>query len=162
MLEVASTPRKLTYNVGDTLDTAGLVLKLTGGGNTQIINSGFTCEPTTLTTSGSQAVKVRYGDLVASFTITVNAAASPSPSASAQPSPSPSSTVSPSPSATPRPVEHERRSGNSVLVVVMIIALLCLIGLGFYMLVMNAGGMEEFKNRFEYKLYKLKRKFRGK
>ena len=38
----------------------------------------------------------------------------------------------------------------------MIIALLCLIGLGFYMLVMNAGGMEEFKNRFEYKLYKLK------
>lgn len=164
VLEVASTPRKLTYNVGDTLDTAGLVLKLTGGGNTQIINSGFTCEPTTLTTAGSQAVKVRYGDLVASFTVTVNAVASPSPSpsASAQPSPSPSSAVSPSPSATPRPVEHERRSGNDVLVVVMIIALLCLIGLGFYMLVMNAGGMEEFKNRFEYKLYKLKRKFRGK
>lgn len=162
VLEVASTPRKLTYNVGDTLDTAGLVLKLTGGGNTQIINSGFTCEPTTLTTAGSQAVKVRYGDLVASFTVTVNAAASPSPSASAQPSPSPSSAVSSSPSATPRVVEPERRSGNSVLVVVMIIALLCLIGLGFYMLVMNAGGMEEFKNRFEYKLYKLKRKFRGK
>lgn len=151
-LEVTSTPAKLTYNVGDSLNTAGLVLKLTDSGNTQIINSGFTCEPMTLTSAGSQTITVRYNDLTATFTVMVNAVTSPSPSASAEPAVSP----------TPKVIEHQphKTSGNGVLVVIMIIALICLIGLGFYMLIMNAGGMEEFKNRVEYRLYKIKSHFR--
>lgn len=164
-LEIASSPGKLVYSVGDTLDTSGLVLKLTGSTGTQLIHSGFTCEPTTLSTAGSQAVRVRYGDLVATFTVTVNSAVtSPSPSVTIAPSVAPSAAPSAavtSPSPSPAASSAGRGSKNTVLVVIMLVALMCLIALGTYMLVMNAGGWEAFKNRIEYRLYKLKRRFRG-
>ena len=52
-------------------------------------------------------------------------------------------------------------SGSTLLIVIMIIALLCLIGLGIVMMIMNAGGVEQFKNQVAYKIYKFKAKFRG-
>lgn len=162
-LEIASSPGKLVYNVGDTLDTSGLVLKLTSSEGTQLINSGFTCEPSTLSSSGSQAVRVRYNGMVTTFTVTVNSA-SPSPAVTLSPAPSasptPSASVSPAPSDSPAKLANNtNRSKNGVLVVIMLIALLCLVALGGYMLVMNAGGWEPFKARVEYRLYKLKAKF---
>lgn len=161
-LEIASSPGKLVYNVGDSLDTAGLVLKLTSSAGTQLIQSGFTCEPSSFTSAGSQAVRVRYGDYVTTFTVTVNAAASPSPSVSPAATPTPAVTADPSVSPSPTPsASHtaSKRSGNGILVVIMLIALMCLMALGLYMLVMNAGGWEPFKNQVEYRLYKLKRFF---
>lgn len=162
-LEIVSSPGKLVYNVGDTIDTAGLVLKLTDSAGTQLIQSGFTCEPSKFTSAGSQAVRVRYGDYVTTFTVTVNsAAASPTPTAAPTAAPSPSAAVTPaaSPSPTPEAVRNNStRSGNGVLVVIMLVALLCLVALGLYMLVMNAGGWEPFKNQVEYRLYKIKRFF---
>lgn len=159
-LEIASSPGKLIYNVGDSLDTSGLVLKLTNSSGTQLIQSGFICEPSTFTSAGSQAVRVRYGDYVTTFTVTVNStAASPTPSVTPSATPAPSATVTPaaSPSSTPEAGRNNSsRSGNGVLVVIMLVALLCLVALGLYMLVMNAGGWEPFKNQVEYRLYKLK------
>lgn len=156
-LEIASSPGKLVYNVGDSLDTSGLVLKL----GDKLITSGFTCEPSVLSSAGSQAVRVRYGGLMTTFTVTVNsAAASPSPTVSPSASPSPSPSASPSPVPSIAPEKHNSGSKNGVLVAVMIVALLCLIALGMYMLIMNAGGMEQFRNQLDYKLYKLKTRFR--
>lgn len=159
-LEIASSPGKLVYNVGDSLDTSGLVLKL----GDKLITSGFTCEPSVLSTAGSQAVRVRYGGMMTTFTVTVNSAsASPSPtvspSASASPSPSVSPSVSPSASPSTAPQKHSGGSKNGVLIAIMLAALLCLIALGTYMLIMNAGGTEQFKAQLEYKLYKLKSRF---
>lgn len=162
-LEIASSPGKLVYNVGDTLDSSGLVLKLTNADGTQIINSGFTCQPTVLNTAGSQAIRVTYGDQVATFTVTVNAAASPTPGVTPTVSPTatvdPSATVAPSPSAKPTTSGHNSRSMNGVLVVIMLVALIALLALGCYMLVMNAGGWDKFRAQLEYKLYKLKNRF---
>lgn len=168
-LEIASSPGKLVYNVGDTLDTSGLVLKLTNANGTQLINSGFTCQPNVLTAAGSQAIRVSYGDQIATFTVTVNAATSPSPTASptAAPSPTSSAAVTPSPTASPsataRPTSssHSSRSINGALVAVMLIALVALIALGSYMLIMNAGGWDKFKAQMEYRIYKLKNRFGG-
>ena len=157
-LEIASSPGKLIYNVGDSLDTSGLVLKL----GDKLITSGFTCEPSVLSTAGSQAVRVRYGSMMTTFTVTVNSAASPSPTVSPAASASPSPVVSPTVSPTVAPAKHNNGSKNGVLVVIMIIALLCLIALGTYMLIMNAGGVEQFKAQLEYKLYKIKSRFRRK
>ena len=159
-LEVGSTPAKLTYNVGDSLDTAGLVIRLTEDGASRIIRDGYTCEPSTFSRSGSQSVTVRYGGLTTSFTVMVNAAASPAVSASPAPSGSPDAAATPAP--TPIPHQPHKSSGNGVLVAIMIVALLCLIGLGVYMLAMNAGGWQQLKNRVEYRIYKIKAKFRKK
>ena len=106
-------------------------------------------------------MRVRYGGLMTTFTVTVNsAAASPSPTVSPSASPSPSPSASPSPVPSIAPEKHNSGSKNGVLVAVMIVALLCLIALGMYMLIMNAGGMEQFRNQLDYKLYKLKTRFR--
>lgn len=164
-LEIASSPGKLVYNVGDAIDTSGLVLKLTNSSGTQLIQSGFTCEPSTFTSAGSQAVRVRYGDYVTTFTVTVNSsAASPSPTVSPAATAAPSAAVTPVVSPSPTPAvgrNNSTRSVNGVLVVIMLVALMCLLALGLYMLVMNAGGWEPFKNQVEYRLYKLKRFFKG-
>ena len=158
-LEISSSPGKLTYNVGDKLDTSGLVLKVTDSTGTEIVRSGYTCEPSVLSSAGTQTITVRYGTLTTSFTVTVNATATPTPSVS--PSVSPSAEVSASPSPTSTTKHSSSGSGSTLLIVIMIIALLCLIGLGIVMMIMNAGGVEQFKNQVAYKLYKFKAKFRG-
>ena len=127
----------------------------------KLITSGYTCEPSVLSSAGSQAVRVRYNGLMTTFTVTVNASnASPSPTVSPSASPSASPSVSASPVPSVAPEKHSGGSKNGVLVAVMLIALLCLIALGVYMLIMNAGGVEQFKNQLDYRLYKLKTRFR--
>ena len=162
LLEVTSTPRKLSYAPGEALDTAGLVLKLTDGYDSKIISSGFTCEPTVFTGTGTQVVKVRYNDLLATFTVTVRSpAASPTvqPTATPAPGSSPDSSMAPAsptpelPAVSPtgsRSPQHEfqGRSNRGVLVVIMILAILCLIVLGAMMVVLNNGGLEAVKQRF--------------
>ena len=69
---VASKPSKVSYFVGDTLDTTGLKLTATyNNGTTQTITSGFTCTPTALTSAGAQTVTVNYGGKTATFTVNV-------------------------------------------------------------------------------------------
>ena len=71
-IAIASNPSKISYYVGDTLDTTGLKLTVTyNNGTTQTITSGFTCTPTALSTAGVQTVTVNYGGKTATFTVSV-------------------------------------------------------------------------------------------
>ena len=72
-VEVYSLPNKTSYYVGDTLETAGLNLRVTYSNNsTKYVTEGFTCSPTVLNTQGSQTITVTYEGLTASFTVTVS------------------------------------------------------------------------------------------
>lgn len=164
LLEVTSTPRKLSYNVGESLDTSGLVLKLSDGYNSQIISSGFSCEPSVFTSEGTQVVKVRYNDLLATFTVKVSSGSTAAGNTAAKPivTANPAATAapvtenagpSPSPSATPRPprIEHdsyETRSNRSTLVVIMILCIIALIILGTLMVLINTGKLDQLKAMF--------------
>ena len=71
-ISISTKPNKLTYYVGDKLDTTGLVLKVTYTNNTtQSINSGFTISPTTLNNSGTQKVTIKYGNKSTSYEVSV-------------------------------------------------------------------------------------------
>jgi len=164
LLEVTSTPRKLSYNIGESLDTAGLVLKISDGMNSQIISSGFSCEPTVFTSEGTQVVKVRYNDLLATFTVKVSAAGTSAGTVTTKPVVTSTPVATPSagaeaaqpsvsPSATPRPprIEHdsyETRSNRSTLVVIMVICIIALIVLGALMVLINTGGLEKLRAMF--------------
>lgn len=71
-LEIVSRPAKLSYKVGDWLDTKGMKLRITDGDKTTEISSGFSCTPTTLTSSGSQIITVKYDDLSCTFSVQVD------------------------------------------------------------------------------------------
>ena len=73
-ISVKTKPSKLTYNVNDTLNTAGLTLTATyNSGKTETVSSGFTCNPTKLTTAGQQTITVTYQGKTTTFVVTVNA-----------------------------------------------------------------------------------------
>ena len=71
-LAIATQPTRTSYSVGDTLSTAGLTLKATYNNDTvKTISSGFTCNVSKLTSTGSQTVTVSYGGKTASFKVSV-------------------------------------------------------------------------------------------
>lgn len=67
-LKIASLPDKLTYTMGDTLDSTGLSLELNGN----VITSGFICDSTVIYEIGKQTITVRYEGLTAEFDVKVN------------------------------------------------------------------------------------------
>jgi len=77
-LSVSSKPTKTTYEIGESLNTNGLELKLTySDGSTETITSGFTTSGFSSTTAGTKTVTVKYGSLATTFTVTVNPAPVP-------------------------------------------------------------------------------------
>ena len=77
-IEIASAPTKTAYFVGDTLDTAGLKIKVFyNSGASKVFDTGFTCTPTTLNAAGTQTITVSYKDATisvpktATFNVTV-------------------------------------------------------------------------------------------
>lgn len=76
-LTITSMPTKTTYQVGTTLNLAGLVVTATFTGNiTADVTSAITTVPAngaTLSTEGTQTVTVSYGGLTTSFNVTVSA-----------------------------------------------------------------------------------------
>lgn len=71
-LTIATQPTKTSYSVGDTLSTAGLTLKATYNNDTvKTISSGFTCNVSKLTSTGSQTATVSYGGKTVSFKVSV-------------------------------------------------------------------------------------------
>jgi len=71
-ITLTSYPRNMTYEVGSTLDTSGMILTLNySNGTIQNVTSGFTCTPTRLSTVGSQTIKVNYNGYQTSFNVTV-------------------------------------------------------------------------------------------
>lgn len=79
-MTVAARPTKVEYTVGDRLDSTGLTLRVVTNKGTKEVTSGFSCSPKVLTTAGTRAVTVAYGQYTCTFDVTVKAAASPSPS----------------------------------------------------------------------------------
>lgn len=70
-LTIKSTPTKRQYYIGDTLDTAGLILSYTDeNGQTQDVSSGFSAEAD-LDRAGSRTVTVAYQGMQVSFDVTV-------------------------------------------------------------------------------------------
>ncbi|MBR5620454.1 MAG: InlB B-repeat-containing protein [Clostridia bacterium] len=72
-ISINTLPTKTTYTVGDALDTAGLSLTVNkSDGTSETVTSGFECNPTELTTAGTQTVTVSYGGKSATFSVVVN------------------------------------------------------------------------------------------
>lgn len=66
---------KTTYQIGDTLDTSGLKLKLTySDSTTESVTTGFTTSGFSSATAGTKTVTVSYGGKTTSFTVTVEEA----------------------------------------------------------------------------------------
>lgn len=75
-IEVASNPTKTVYEIGESLNTSGLKLKLTySNDSTETITGGFTTSGFSSATAGTKTVTVTYGDLTATFAVTVTAPA---------------------------------------------------------------------------------------
>ena len=71
-ISVVSKPTKTVYSVGETLNTAGLKLKLTySDGSTETVSSGFTTAGFDSSVAGTKTVTVSYGGKSTAFTVTV-------------------------------------------------------------------------------------------
>lgn len=69
---VDTMPRKTDYEVGDTLDTAGLALRvLYDNGEEETVRNGFSCSPTTLSSAGDTNIAVSCAGVETQFTVHV-------------------------------------------------------------------------------------------
>ena len=72
-ISIHSLPENIIYQLGDTLDTTGLVLIAAYSDSSEKeVTDGFACTPTELTMAGTQKITIEYGDQTASFNVTVN------------------------------------------------------------------------------------------
>ena len=76
-IEITSQPTKTEYELGDTLDTTGLSLKVNYSDNSsdENVTEGFTVSGFDSALAGTKTVTVTYEGKTATFTVTVNAAA---------------------------------------------------------------------------------------
>ncbi len=69
-----SVPFKTSYYIGEQLDTYGLQLKIYyNDGSTSFVSSGFSCSPTSFSSSGTKYITVSYGGYSSSFAVFVSA-----------------------------------------------------------------------------------------
>ena len=69
---MTSEPTKLEYQVGDSLDTTGLVItEYYNNGTSKEFTTGFTCTPDNFTEIGEQIVTVTYADSTTMFVVNV-------------------------------------------------------------------------------------------
>ena len=62
LVEIVSMPNKMNYEVGDSIDITGLVLKVTKRGQETLVNSGFNWSPKIVTAEGSRQITVILED----------------------------------------------------------------------------------------------------
>ena len=155
-LEVVSTPAKLSYTVGEKLDTAGLVLRETRSGVSSVVRTGYSLDPGTLTAVGVQTVTVTYNGKTAYFTVEVKEAA-------AKEKMDLSGVREKLDSAMEKiNIKPTGAANKGALVIVLVIALLLLGALGAYMIVLENGGIEEIRYKLELFAYDLRAKFKKK
>ncbi len=71
-ISVQTNPTKLTYYIGDTFNSSGLVVKLNySNGTSSTITSGFTISGFNSTSAGTKTVTVSYEGFTDTFTVTV-------------------------------------------------------------------------------------------
>jgi hypothetical protein len=146
-IQIASKPYKLTYRAGEQLNTSGLSLTVYTNLGQRTADSGYTCTPQFFTEpSARQAVKVSYGGFECSFYVVVIEAVP----ASSAPTDEPENSVMESPvviTVSPDKAEHNNirsERNSSLTATIVIIALISLLGLGFYVVIMQHGGWDEF------------------
>lgn len=155
LLEVASTPSKLTYTVGDSLDTSGLTLRDTENGVQTVVRNGYSVSPTVLSTAGVQTVTVTYNGKSTYFTVEVKETSG-------------GKTTLPGvkdklDSAMEKiNIKPTGEANKGAIVIVLIVALLALGALGAYMVILENGGPEEIKYKIEVFIYNIRGKFRKK
>lgn len=75
-IAVTTKPNKLTYEYGDTLATAGMIVTASYSDSQTKAVTGYSCSPTTFSTVGNQVVTVSYTEngvtQTATFNVTVN------------------------------------------------------------------------------------------
>ena len=160
-LSLRQLPARLSYTVGDTLDTSGLVLYLISTKNNAMeVTDGYSFSPTRLEREGQQEITVTYGGLSCSFKVNVSALApSPSPSPSSSPAPDASPIPSAAPSAEPtgfpamptRAPQPSRSvgSGKSFVGVIVGASVIALAVIGAYVYIMNRGGFDVLEDKLE-------------
>ena len=157
-LSIQSLPANRSYTVGDTINTAGLVLQLQTTNGVETVTSGFSISPRVATTAGSQQITVSYEGMSTSYTIDVRSnipvaaptptptpfgvtptptpfGTTPTPAPSGFPVPSASVSPMPTPVYTPAPARRNTGVGTAVkvLFVVAVVALGGLIGCVIYL-----------------------------
>ena len=71
-IAIKTTPNKMSYFVGETLDTTGLTITANyNNGTSKTVSNGFTCTPTALNTAGSQKITVTYSGKSTTFDVNV-------------------------------------------------------------------------------------------
>ena len=126
-IEIQTLPAKLSYQVGDSFDPNGMVLKVTTDQGDELIRGGFSCSPARFTREGTQTVTVTYGGQSCTMELVVT----PSSEAPAEtPKPSVPEKSDPLPEASQQPSTDSRepsgtsRNGFGLLTGVFIFALL--------------------------------------
>ena len=147
-IAVYRLPDKLDYQVGETLDTRGLVLVETGGDEPSFLEDGFECRPLVLDRAGSQEIVVSRGELQCSFHVTVREVpAAPSQGGSTPPTVLPSQSdvpeLRPEPELIPsREPAGQAQSGKLLVGVIVAAAFLALLVLVGYVLLMKRSSKE--------------------
>lgn len=135
-IKIETLPDKLTYKVGDRLDTRGLTITVITNKDSRVVNSGYSFSPTTFTEANeNQVVTVRYGSFTATFTVSVEddaAAVTPTPTATATPGQNGTDLIR----VTPPLAEKREESGTPVIIIILavVIALAAIGGAVLYII----------------------------
>lgn len=72
-ISIYSKPNKTSYYIGETLDTTGLKLTVYyNNGTSATVSSGYSCSPTSFSSSGTKTITVYYSNYSTSFTVSVS------------------------------------------------------------------------------------------
>lgn len=148
-IEIQTMPTKLSYKVGDVIDTSGLTLRVKTDKGYETVNSGFTCSPSRFTREGTRTVNVSYGGKTCSFEVTVTGGDG-QPEETAQPA----ETAAPDGGdsggrTTPggRESGRAKRAGSTALLVIIFAALVALVALLAYIYVTKKDAVIELWQR---------------
>ena len=136
-ISIDKMPNKLDYQVGDSFDSTGMVLRVTTDQGDELVRSGFTCSPSRFTREGVQTVTVSYGSQSCTLELTVAPGeAKPEPTRA----PSDQEKQSdPQPTEEPDESRHEdsrsKRASSAMLMVIIFTALVALVALLAYLYV---------------------------
>lgn len=151
-VSVKKMPTKLSYAVGDRLDTSGMVLEATmNTGKTEEVSTGFTCSPMLLDKEGRQQITVNYKGKTCTFELVVSAAPDETPDPAASQAPEPSAEPTETPQVTSRPDIPRESHAGALVTVIVIAAVIALAALGAYVYVMKHDNIQKFLERFKKK-----------
>ena len=137
-IAIETMPSRLTYQVGDSFDAAGLVLRVTTDQGDELVRSGFMCSPSRFTREGTQTVTISYGGQSCTMELTVSPAPE-KPAETAAPE-KPAETAAPERGTKPADSDKSgesraQRASSIMLVVILITALAALAALVAYVYV---------------------------